>query len=138
MRCINDTEKCSSEGELRCEKLLQYLIKHDAGKDVWLCEDGSGLIPKIVYDPTSDQLIGMTLPMNEDGCPNRFEFTARNEEEIKKYCRMTKSTHIYLILAIPLKQGVAPFVLQMYGTDNRFTALNVVKRWNFTINQLKR
>lgn len=138
VRCINDTEKCILEGELRCEKLAQYLLKHDAGKDIWICEDGSSIIRKIIYDPTLDQLIGITLPIDDTGCPKRYESTARDEEEIRQFCKMTKSSHIYLILAIPLKEGVAPFILQMYGTDNRFTARNVIKRWNYTTNELKR
>lgn len=127
------------EGELRSKDLANYLLQHDAGNDIWLCEDGSGLIPKILYDPSLDQLIGMTLPIDEHtGCPKRFEFTTRDEEEIKKFCRMNKSTLVYIILAIPLKEGVPPFLLQIFGTDNRFTGQNVVKRWNFTINELKR
>lgn len=71
----------------------------------------------------------MTLELNDKtGCPIRFDFTARDEEEIKKFCKMTKSTHLHLILAIPLKEGVAPFVLQLYGTVNRSKATDVVNR----------
>lgn len=113
--------------------------QQEAGNAIWICEDGSGLIPKILYDPKSDQLIGMTLPIDSHtGCPKRFDFTTRDEDEIKKFCRMNKSTHVYLILAIPLKEGVAPFVLQIFGTDNRFTAKNVIKRWNYTVSELQR
>lgn len=65
MRCINDTKETIHEGELRSRELAEYLTLHDAGPDVWICEDGSGLIPKILYDPTQDQLIGMTLPFDE-------------------------------------------------------------------------
>lgn len=139
VRCINDTKECIKEGDFRSKELANYLLEHDAGTDIWICEDGSGLVPKIVYDSTSDQLVGMTLKIDDKtGCPRRFEFTARDEEEIKKFCRMTKSTHIYLILAIPLKEGIAPFVLQLFGTDNRFNATDVVKRWNYSTKELGR
>lgn len=117
---------------------MKYLNQHNAGNDVWICEDGSGLIPKVLYDPASDELIGMTLPIvNGTGCPKRFESTTSNEEEIKKFCSMTKSSHVYLVLAIPLKEGVPPYILQLYGTDNRFNSENVVNRWNYTIEELK-
>lgn len=139
VRCINDTKERIVEGELRSAGLAKYLLQHDAGSDIWICEDGSGLIPKVLYDLTLDELIGMTLPIDDDtGCPKRFAFTARDEGEIKRFCNMTKSTHVYLVLAIPLKEGVAPFILQMYGTDNRFTARNVIRRWNHTTTELKR
>ncbi|XP_055308257.1 uncharacterized protein LOC129572338 [Sitodiplosis mosellana] len=139
LRCIKDTKECIIEGQLRCNDLAKYLHEHNAGNDVWICEDGSGLVPKILYDPSSDHLIGMTLLIDDrTGCPQRFKVTTQDEEMIKSFCRMTKSSHIYLILAIPLKEGVAPFVLQMFGTDNRFTARNVVKRWNYTVAELNR
>lgn len=139
MRCINDTKQCIVEGTPRFVGLAKYLTERNAGSDIWICEDGSGLVPKIIYDPTNDQLIGMTLEIDDDtGCPKRFEFTTRDEEEIKKYCKMTKSTHIYLILAIPLKEGIPPYVLQLFGTDNRFTARNVLKRWQHIIKELKK
>lgn len=72
------------------------------------------------------------------GCPKPFECTARDEEMIRNFCRMTKSTHVYLVLAIPLIEGVAPYILQMFGTDNRFKAQHVVKRWNHIITELNR
>lgn len=78
----------------------------------------------------------MTLPIDDEtGCPKRFEFTTRDETEIKRFCRMNKSTHVYLVLAIPLKEGVAPYILQIFGTDNRFTTRNVLQRWNYTTNK---
>lgn len=139
MRCINDTKERIVEGELRSKGLAEYLIQHNAGCDVWLCEDGSGLVPKISYDATSDELIGMALPIDDKtGCPKKFEFTTRDEAEIKRFCAMNKSTHVYLVLAIPLKEGIAPYILQIFGTDNRFTAQNVVQRWNYTNNELRR
>lgn len=139
MRCINDTKRCILEGNLRCEELHNYLLERNGGKDIWLCEDGSGIISKIQYDQMMDQLVGMVLPIDaHTGCPKRYEFTARDEEEIKKFMQHSKSTLVYIVMAIPLKEGVAPFILQMFGTDNRFKAIDVIKRWNFTIQELKR
>lgn len=138
-RWISDSKKCILEGELRCTELRSHLSERKAGNDIWLCEDGSGIVSKIQYDPKSDQLIGMVLPLDENnGCPKRYEYTARDEEEIKKFMQNTRSTLVYIIMAVPLKEGVPPFILQMFGTDNRFTATDVIKRWNHTIESLKR
>lgn len=139
MRCISDTRKPILEGELRSEELKTYLTERDAGSNVWLAEDGSGIISKVHYDQTLDQLVGIVLPLDEyTGCPKRHEFTARDQEEITKFMQQSKSTLVYIVMAIPLKEGVAPFILQMFGTDNRFKAIDVIKRWNFTIQELKR
>ena len=139
VRWISVSKKCILEGELRCAELKTYLSDRNAGNDVWLCEDASGIVSKIQYDPTSDQLIGIVLPLDENnGCPKRHEYTARNEEEIRKFMQHTRSTLVYIIMAVALKEGVPPFILQMFGTDNRFTATDVIKRWNHTIELLKR
>lgn len=116
-----------------------YLEERNAGDDIWLCEDGSGLISKIEYDLKSDQLIGIVLPLDENnGCPKRFEFTARDQEEITKFMTHSKSSIVYIVVAVPLKEGVPPFIFQMFGTDNKFKATDVVKRWNHTIQSLER
>lgn len=139
VRCIKDTRECILEGEIRSKELVKYLSDRNAGTDIWLCEDASGIISQIKYDQTLDQLIGMVLPIDDrTGCPKRFEHTARDEDEIKSFMKHKRSTLIYIVMAIPLKEGVAPFILQMYGTDNKFKACDVIKRWNFTIENLKR
>lgn len=139
VRCIKDTKECILEGDIRSEDLVKYLSDRNAGTDVWLCEDASGIVSQIKYDQTLDQLVGMVLPIDSNtGCPKRFEHTARDEEEIKSFMQHNKSTLVYIVMAIPLKEGIAPFILQMFGTDNRFTASDVIKRWNFTIQSLKR
>lgn len=139
MRCIKGTTECISEGEIRSKDLVKYLSDRNAGTDVWLCEDASGIIPQIKYDQTSDQLIGMVLPIDEStGCPERFEHTARSEDEIKSFMQHQKSTLVYIVMAIPLKEGIAPFILQIFGTNNKFKTTDVINRWNFTINDLNR
>lgn len=114
-------------------------MERDAGNNIWLCEDATGIISKINYDPTLDQLIGIVLRIDEHtGCPRMYETTTRDYDEITKFMEYAKSTLVYVVMAIPLKQNVPPFILQMYGTDNKFKAAHVITRWNHTINELKR
>lgn len=139
MRCINDTKGRTLEGDLRCAALQSFLTMRNAGNDIWLCEDASGIVSKIQYDPTLDQLVGIVLPLDENnGCPRRYEFTARDEEEITNFMKHSKSTLVYVVMAIPLKQGIAPFILQIYGTDNKFKSIDVIRRWKHTLAELKR
>lgn len=139
VRYINESKNRVVEGKLRCQELLEYLNERKAGADVWLSEDASGIIEKIQYDPSSNQLIGMTLPFDDQtGCPKLYESTAQDVEEIKKFMQHNRSCLVYIVMATPLKEGIPPFLLQMYGTDNRFNTGNVVKRWDYTIEELKR
>lgn len=59
VRCINESKTRIVEGQLRCEELRDYLNERKASTDVWLSEDASGVISKIQYDPTLNQLIGI-------------------------------------------------------------------------------
>lgn len=109
-------------------------------KCVWLCEDGSGIVQKVEYDPSSNQLIGLVLPLNENtGIPMSFSFMAKSAADIKKYIQKHPTAKlVYIVLAQPLKEKVPPFILQIYGTDNSFTANNVQHRWEHTIQELKK
>lgn len=139
MRCIAESKKTIVEGKLRCAELLHYLTERNAGVDVWLSEDGSGVVPKIQYDPSSNQLIGLVLQMNSlTGCPERYISTTRDVEEIQKFMKHAKSTLVYIVLATPLKEGIPPFLLQMFGTNNTFSTEDVVRRWNHTTEELRK
>lgn len=116
------------EGELRCSELSRYLDKLKLKRSVWLCEDASGVVAKIEYDPSTNQLVGLVLPLNDDGIPVSFTFMANSAAEIERYAKKSKSTHVYIVLALPLMPNVPPFILQVFGTDNTFTSRDVSRR----------
>lgn len=136
---ISQSKSKVIEGELRCQGLLHYIEKIDAPKKVWLSEDGSGVVTKVEYDPSTNQLVGLVLPTNSTtGMPIPFSFLAKSAEAIEKQVHKSRSTLIYLVMAQPLKENVPPYVLLMYGTDNRFSAKSVLHRWQYIIHQLKK
>lgn len=127
------------EGELRCEKLRQHLENSNASKSVFLSEDGSGILQKVVYDSRSNQMIGIVLPINKDnGMPQIMTFKAESAEKMKEYLEKPLSKLVYIVVAQPLKEGVPPFILQLYGTDNKFDRNTVSKRWEHTVHELKK
>ncbi|XP_031620752.1 uncharacterized protein LOC116339177 [Contarinia nasturtii] len=139
LRCINEYKTRIVEGDLRCKELLQYLTERNAGTDILLSEDASGIVSKIQYDSVSNHLIGIVLPFDEvNGCPKQYVSTAENLEEIKQFMQHNKSTLVYIVLAVPMKEGIPPFLLQMFGTNNKFNTEHVIRRWNFIINELKK
>lgn len=127
------------EGELRCRELSEYLSLLKLKPYIWLSEDGSGIISKVEYDPKSNQLIGLVLPTNaQSGMPISFSFMAKSVGDIQKFMKMATSSLVYVVMAQLLMENVPPFVLQIFGIDNKFTAQSVVKRWNHTIKELKK
>lgn len=124
---------------MRCGQLYDYLDGLKLDKYVWLSEDASGIVSKIEFDPNSNQMIGLVLPVDQKtGMPITLTFMARTAKEIQTNMQKKKSTLVYMVLAQPLKKGVPPFILQLFGTDNRFTTQNVFLRWNHTVKELER
>lgn len=127
------------EGRLRCKELSEYLEKLNAPKSVWLAEDASGIITKVSYDSTTNQMVGVVLPTNENtGMPVPFPYVPSNINEIEAYLKLPKASSVYAIIAQPIKENVPPFVLQIYGIDNTFTSTEVMKRWRHTKKELKK
>lgn len=139
MRYINQNQTKIVEGKLRCAELFNYLTNRKADLEVWISEDGSGIVPKTQYDPTHDELVGMTLEMDDiTGCPKKFPSTASDAEEIRKFMKYDKSKLVYIVIAVPLNEGIPPFILQLFGTNNKFNTTSVVRRWLHTIRELNR
>lgn len=127
------------EGELRSHQLVDYLERTNSQKSVFLSEDGSGIIKKIVFDPHSNLLIGLVLPINaKSGMPITFSYKAESAEMIKKHIEQPQSSLVCIVAAQPLQKDVAPFILMIYGTDNKFKSIDVLKRWMTTIDELKK
>lgn len=72
VRCIDNHKMRVLEGNLRCKELAEYLDNLNAVKRVWLSEDATAIVSKISYDPKTNQLIGLVLPLNNNGCPIPF------------------------------------------------------------------
>lgn len=125
------------EGEIRSKQLNTYLEKMNCPKKIFMSEDASGVIQKVIYDVHSNQLVGLVLPINStSGIPKMFNFEANTSEDIETYLKLPKSTLVYIMVAQPLIRGVAPFILQVFGTDNKFKTSDVLNRWKYTINEL--
>lgn len=128
------------EGELRCEELLNYLEKLNAPKTIWLSEDASGVFAKVTHDPNTNQLVGLVLPTeSKTGSPMLFSFTPHSIEYIEKQMKENSmSTLVFLVLAQPIMNKSPPFILQVFGTDNKFKTQDVMLRWQHTRDQLAR
>lgn len=136
---INKNKKRIVEGELRCKELASFLEKVGAPRVVWLAEDGSGIVSKVSYDSSTNQLVGLVLPFHsETGIPISFTYKPKSVRDLEEFLKHPKSTHVYIIMAQPIKSNTPPFILQMYGTDNKFQAINVVRRWDHTIRELEK
>lgn len=126
------------EGILRSDELCVYLNERNLPRAVSLSEDATRIVGRVQYDAKINQIIGFTLPLNENnGMPIPFSYPARNATEILKHFSVDNPTSTYLnvIMAQPLAE-VPPFCLLVYGSDNKYTAKDVSNRWNFIKQEL--
>lgn len=139
MGYINQHKSRLIEGVLRIKELIDYLDSLNLEKFVWLSEDATAIVTKIEFDPKSNQMVGLVLPINSStGMPIPFSYLASSENEIYKNMNHNKSTIVYVVMAQPIEKNVPPFVLQLFGSDNKFTAQNVLLRWKHTRAELER
>lgn len=127
------------EGDLRVSSLNEYLEKLKAPKVVWISEDASAIIPGISYHSPTGQLVGLALPLDEKtGMPIQRSFVPLSATDIAKQMAKPKATSVYIVMAQPIMEGVPPFILQLFGTDNTFNTQNVQRRWNHIRSELKK
>lgn len=127
-----------TEGVLRCEELAIYLSERSLEPVVCLSEDATRITGRVQYDSKSNQLIGFVLPLSSgNGVPIPFKYPARNAEEILGHFVSQNSTASFLnvIMAKPIA-NVPAFCLTVFGSDNKYTAEDVAKRWQYITEQL--
>ena len=70
------------------------------------------------------------LPLNKDGLPEIDSFLAVSFEGIEKmFLENSISKYAYVYMAQPLLECCPSFCLMLMGTDNKFKAESVLKRW---------
>lgn len=119
------------EGQLRTDELLVYLQERNQPMHVVLSEDATRIENRVQYDSTTNQLVGFVLPTDKcTGMPISFIYKARYAEGMIQHFVNDTPTAQYVntVMAQPLG-GASPFCLLVFGSDNRYTAEIVAKRW---------
>ena len=91
------------------------------------------------YDVETNQLVGFVLPCDRDILPNVDSFLAISFEAIKEAFdngEVTKYAFVYMVQS--LSANVPPFCLCCFGTNNKFTAEHVMKRWKYIYEECKK
>lgn len=138
-RYIHKSSRCLCEGVLRSSELLKYLQDRNLPMVVSLSEDATQIDGRVQFDPHNNQLIGFVLPIDETtGMPTPFVYRARSVEEIVlHFSTATTSKFVNTIMAQPMA-NVPAFCLMIFGSDNRFNAMDVANRWLYITNELQK
>lgn len=129
-----------TEGVLRAEELRVYLNERRLPQVVCLSEDATRVTGRAQYDSRTNQIIGLTLPTSsETGMPIPLQFPARSADQmIDHFANGSISGFLNIVVAQPVVKGAAPFCLLAFGSDSKYTAMDVKNRWVYIENELKK
>lgn len=94
---------------------------------VWLSEDATRISNKIQYDPSSNQIVGLVLPLDDNGLPTTFTFAVSHVEDMdRSIASFEKSNYAYVVMAQPMRNNAPSFCLTIYGTNSKFETFQVI------------
>ncbi|CAF1524742.1 unnamed protein product [Adineta ricciae] len=130
------------ECEFRFDSLKNYLDSIDSNF-VFSSEDSTGAIKSISYDSTDDCFIGFCSPLI-NGLPSMSKFKTENYYELEQWSKhVNRSSLVNAHLIEPIQTKASsqvhsrPYVLSAYGTDDKVTASDILRRWLHIYNQCK-
>lgn len=107
---------------------------------VFISEDCSAIIPKIEYDSTFNSFNGFVTPLSQ-GIPIENAFQFNSFEQLKAAIDITPRANLVNVhLVQPIYDNTLslvppPIVLSTYGTDNKLTSIDILKRWTMMFQQ---
>lgn len=137
-RYIHRSDHHIVEGILRCQELLNYLVERKLPLIVSLSEDATKIENRIQYDSRTVQVVGFILPIDEsNGMPIPFSYKGRTASEILKHFSNNRPIASYVNTVIAQPLGDAPsFCLLLFGSDSKYTSVDVSKRWTYIAEEL--
>jgi hypothetical protein len=120
------------EGQFRYSDMKEYLTTVDS-TFAYCAEDSTSAVRKIVYDVQSNAFVGFTLPLDEYGMPRVQHFQTNSFKELKSWFEEKDFSHLinlHMIQPICVRnEKMSPFALAAYGTNGKYTNLDVIRRW---------
>ena len=121
-----------SEGEFQFDELATFLSKCDALNVTAISEDATRLLNRVEWDSETNRLVGFVLPCDNNGLPIVDSFLALSLEGIEENFRTQEiSKFANVFVAQCVCKEVPAFCLACIGTNNCFTATQVLKRWQY-------
>ncbi|CAF1610337.1 unnamed protein product [Adineta ricciae] len=122
-----------SEANFRFTECKSYLDSIDTSF-AFVSEDCSAIIPRIEYDSVFDHFNGFITPV-VDGKPIESAFSCQSFEEFQFLIENNQRANLVNVHCLQpihnrdLSITPPPIVLAAYGTDNKLTSMDILKRW---------
>lgn len=118
-------------GKLMCNELAKYINQYNLSKVVYGAEDMTKIKETLRYDSKTNEIVGLSAPLSEEtGLPIAdlfiFDNIERAYELVKTY---DTAPYVNVFMIQPLTNKCMPFPVLLFGSNNKFTHLDVTNRW---------
>ena len=139
-REVRNEYQTISEGYFQFDGLEKFLTQHCIShKVISISKDATRIITRVDYDSESDRLVAFVLPCNDKGLPLVDAFLATTFESIQEMFETNqRSKYAYVYVAQCLNSKVPPYCLACLGTDNCFSATDILIRWKYIYAECKK
>ncbi|KAJ8676885.1 hypothetical protein QAD02_012672 [Eretmocerus hayati] len=98
------------EGEFRSKELKKILEVKNLTRTVFISEDETVLVPKVMYDSRVNELVGFVLPTDGNSMLISHQFKATSMRKMQDIFRDNKrSTHLHVYMAQPIQADAPSF-----------------------------
>lgn len=127
------------EGFFWFNELLNHLNVFKCPKIVSIHEDETCVIKKVQYHPDTDRLVGFVLLYDKNGLPLSDSFLVTTFESMQNFFgNASVANYAFVYMVQPLTEKVPAFCFTCDGTDNKFNAELVQKRWHYIYSELEK
>lgn len=129
---INKSNMTLAEAEFKFDILQQFPSGFG-----FCSEDTTGVIPKVEYDSITNSFIGFATPIIS-GIPSMKHYQAETLDDFKM---IYNTNEIAPLINVHMFQSIStdkdplnfpkPFLLSAYGVNNKFTAMDILRRWMY-------
>lgn len=127
-----------SEGELVIHETIRCMIANGEQMYAWISEDDTKIQPRVCYNSSEDTVIGLCLPLGEDGMPRKAFFNFVSIAAVRAYLQSYPlSTYIKLVALTSLSPNARSYSILIYGTKGTDTYEGVCARWKYIYEAFK-
>ncbi|CAF3916516.1 unnamed protein product [Rotaria sp. Silwood1] len=95
---------------------------------------------ELPYDTTSDTFVGFVLPLDNYGLPINTTYSTKLFNILEEWCsNISKSKLLTAHLVQPISNSStsSPYLLSVYGTDNKYKSIDGLSRWHRIYQEFK-
>lgn len=118
------------EGEFQVHAIKEAMQIDDEPMYVWVAGDDTKVTSRIHYNIKDDTIVGLELPLDENGVPKKSFFKFTTIKEVQNYLEQyPRSSYVKLMTCRSLKPESKTHILVIYGTKGYEKTEGVKLRW---------